>query len=232
MELLNSNDGLWVGHVVRPVVFVIPCPQLHDVTASRSQVDIGQGPRVIPIESRRVPDPSSLPARAVPVVAGLQVANPHTHPVHTRDVVSDTAGQVRNTNRLVERRGERHDRRSVIGCLRGRNSDRGWATGNVDVGSVWPPTNLIVVGAANSDVGVDVGTRTGCASRNPRTIAANLHVGDIVETVPRDDRVVVRIERNRAALSARNGERRDNLCLLYTSPSPRDGLLSRMPSSA
>ena len=24
----------------------------------------------------------------------------------------------------------------------------------------------------------------------------------------------------------------DNLCLLYTSPSPRDGLLSRMPSSA
>ena len=28
----------------------------------------------------------------------------------------------------------------------------------------------------------------------------------------------------------RNGERKD--CLLYTSPSPRDGLLSRMPSSA
>ena len=26
--------------------------------------------------------------------------------------------------------------------------------------------------------------------------------------------------------------RRDYLCLLYTSPSPRDGLLSRMPSSA
>ena len=25
---------------------------------------------------------------------------------------------------------------------------------------------------------------------------------------------------------------RDNICLLYTSPSPRDGLLSRMPSSA
>ena len=25
---------------------------------------------------------------------------------------------------------------------------------------------------------------------------------------------------------------RDVLCLLYTSPSPRDGLLSRMPSSA
>ena len=25
---------------------------------------------------------------------------------------------------------------------------------------------------------------------------------------------------------------KDNICLLYTSPSPRDGLLSRMPSSA
>ena len=27
-------------------------------------------------------------------------------------------------------------------------------------------------------------------------------------------------------------ETQDNTCLLYTSPSPRDGLLSRMPSSA
>ena len=27
-------------------------------------------------------------------------------------------------------------------------------------------------------------------------------------------------------------KRRDSGCLLYTSPSPRDGLLSRMPSSA
>ena len=27
-------------------------------------------------------------------------------------------------------------------------------------------------------------------------------------------------------------EAKDNNCLLYTSPSPRDGLLSRMPSSA
>ena len=29
-----------------------------------------------------------------------------------------------------------------------------------------------------------------------------------------------------------NAEPRVNYCLLYTSPSPRDGLLSRMPSSA
>ena len=30
----------------------------------------------------------------------------------------------------------------------------------------------------------------------------------------------------------RRGLSRDTICLLYTSPSPRDGLLSRMPSSA
>ena len=29
-----------------------------------------------------------------------------------------------------------------------------------------------------------------------------------------------------------NGTTHNNICLLYTSPSPRDGLLSRMPSSA
>ena len=28
------------------------------------------------------------------------------------------------------------------------------------------------------------------------------------------------------------GYNQSNICLLYTSPSPRDGLLSRMPSSA
>ena len=30
----------------------------------------------------------------------------------------------------------------------------------------------------------------------------------------------------------KNNPKRNNNCLLYTSPSPRDGLLSRMPSSA
>ena len=33
-------------------------------------------------------------------------------------------------------------------------------------------------------------------------------------------------------VAAYNGIRHLNDCLLYTSPSPRDGLLSRMPSSA
>ena len=34
------------------------------------------------------------------------------------------------------------------------------------------------------------------------------------------------------ALQRELGERLGRVCLLYTSPSPRDGLLSRMPSSA
>ena len=33
-------------------------------------------------------------------------------------------------------------------------------------------------------------------------------------------------------ITALNGTQRCSVCLLYTSPSPRDGLLSRMPSSA
>ena len=35
-----------------------------------------------------------------------------------------------------------------------------------------------------------------------------------------------------SSLSETDFEVLDSLCLLYTSPSPRDGLLSRMPSSA
>ena len=40
----------------------------------------------------------------------------------------------------------------------------------------------------------------------------------------------VRVDRIGNIFARRAG--RDNTCLLYTSPSPRDGLLSRMPSSA
>ena len=37
---------------------------------------------------------------------------------------------------------------------------------------------------------------------------------------------------NGGEVSLAEGEALFNACLLYTSPSPRDGLLSRMPSSA
>ena len=41
-----------------------------------------------------------------------------------------------------------------------------------------------------------------------------------------------RVENNSLQMPAQLPDERFNLCLLYTSPSPRDGLLSRMPSSA
>ena len=40
------------------------------------------------------------------------------------------------------------------------------------------------------------------------------------------------IAKNIAIVADNPGVTRDYICLLYTSPSPRDGLLSRMPSSA
>ena len=48
--------------------------------------------------------------------------------------------------------------------------------------------------------------------------------------VPRNR--LLELERSNADLSAGQAENLNNICLLYTSPSPRDGLLSRMPSSA
>ena len=38
--------------------------------------------------------------------------------------------------------------------------------------------------------------------------------------------------KNAAIKAIRGGDTKYTACLLYTSPSPRDGLLSRMPSSA
>src|SRR5680860_1361104 len=46
-----------------------------------------------------------------------------------------------------------------------------------------------------------------------------------------DDLAALAVELDRAA-GGKEGEAVLDLCLLYTSPSPRDGLLSRMPSSA
>ena len=41
-----------------------------------------------------------------------------------------------------------------------------------------------------------------------------------------------RLEAMRRETAAREARAQEQDCLLYTSPSPRDGLLSRMPSSA
>ena len=46
--------------------------------------------------------------------------------------------------------------------------------------------------------------------------------------VPQDDLDLPAVE----DINLTSGQERASACLLYTSPSPRDGLLSRMPSSA
>ena len=51
------------------------------------------------------------------------------------------------------------------------------------------------------------------------------------EDVPIKARVNIRIDSPRI-ISEEKKENKSKDCLLYTSPSPRDGLLSRMPSSA
>ena len=48
----------------------------------------------------------------------------------------------------------------------------------------------------------------------------------------KQDGYVVSGEDDKLALKAQDVLDRHEICLLYTSPSPRDGLLSRMPSSA
>ena len=51
----------------------------------------------------------------------------------------------------------------------------------------------------------------------------------LVETSGNIDKAVDYLRKSGIAKAEKKGDR---TCLLYTSPSPRDGLLSRMPSSA
>ena len=86
------------------------------------------------------------------------------------------------------------------------------ATGILSEGAIAPPTREILRGQRNAQVrlgeviDIDIETRT-VTSWTPRG----------TQETPYDSLIVA------AGSSA---------CLLYTSPSPRDGLLSRMPSSA
>ena len=74
---------------------------------------------------------------------------------------------------------------------------------------------------ANTDVALDSGT-TG-------NYIATITGGDgitVVDGAAHEAAAIVRVD------SATVATADNTLCLLYTSPSPRDGLLSRMPSSA
>ena len=68
-------------------------------------------------------------------------------------------------------------------------------------------------------LGIDLGTTN--------SVAAIIEAG---EPVVVENAEGGRITPSVVALNTKTGER--YVCLLYTSPSPRDGLLSRMPSSA
>ena len=69
--------------------------------------------------------------------------------------------------------------------------------------------------AASKAVDLDIGTREELTQALRTTVEAN----DMTDGV-------------HARLMITRGDKKTPTCLLYTSPSPRDGLLSRMPSSA
>ena len=56
--------------------------------------------------------------------------------------------------------------------------------------------------------------------------------GDDALPSENDEQSAIRLAHDMVELLARGGFNLTKFCLLYTSPSPRDGLLSRMPSSA
>ena len=61
-------------------------------------------------------------------------------------------------------------------------------------------------------------------------------LADITKEILKEDQVIDIYLHNKigttVVLGGNFGSQEINTCLLYTSPSPRDGLLSRMPSSA
>ena len=72
-------------------------------------------------------------------------------------------------------------------------------------------------------------------------VGEGIHEGEIVRWLVqegdhvRPDQPLVEVETDKAVVeipAPRAGTILHMACLLYTSPSPRDGLLSRMPSSA
>ena len=73
----------------------------------------------------------------------------------------------------------------------------------------------------------------GRGDKNSADGAAVDAMRNLLDTVNMDGIVVIGEGEKDEAPMLFNGERVGNgSCLLYTSPSPRDGLLSRMPSSA
>ena len=62
--------------------------------------------------------------------------------------------------------------------------------------------------------------------------ARKLTQADVAEALGINQAEYSRMEKGRRRVGTHLETQTPNTCLLYTSPSPRDGLLSRMPSSA
>ena len=58
-----------------------------------------------------------------------------------------------------------------------------------------------------------------------KKLEKDILIGELVITAKEDLKQIQNLKRDLMKVQG-------NICLLYTSPSPRDGLLSRMPSSA
>ena len=85
-------------------------------------------------------------------------------------------------------------------------------------------------------IGIDLGTTNSCVSIMEGTQAKVLENAEGARTTPSvvaftdtNEKLVGQPAKRQAVT---NPENTIFACLLYTSPSPRDGLLSRMPSSA
>ena len=88
----------------------------------------------------------------------------------------------------------------------------------------------LVIGAMAALTFVAAGTATVSVFHAAPAYAANAKA--VVVQAVAAGRISETIGGYLAAVGSVNDAERNAICLLYTSPSPRDGLLSRMPSSA
>ena len=71
-----------------------------------------------------------------------------------------------------------------------------------------------------------------CLGINPGNIGSVEKINEVIEAAKQNN-IPIRVGVNAGSLEKQILEKyKSPTCLLYTSPSPRDGLLSRMPSSA
>mgnify|MGYP003323290648 CR=1 FL=1 len=108
----------------------------------------------------------------------------------------------------------------------------------IDEGSTAPVDSIIaIIGSKGEDISEIVNNDTPVAKEEPTPVAKE-QVKPVSIISMSNDRILISPLAKKLAdekgidISAIKGSGDNGSCLLYTSPSPRDGLLSRMPSSA